>query len=143
MSTALCLRKRMVHLLEALTCSYSGALRLVGEWSYMAKSPLVRPFPLEAWCWSTGIAVPFSFRSHDSRICVALNAGFTRPLRELPFVFLLSSALHYLFLFLYFLLLFFVYICPLVLLLFRFLPSFLVFFVYSFIFLFLLQLVLH
>jgi hypothetical protein len=70
---ALCFRKRMARLLEALTCSYSGSLRLAGEGSYLAKSPLIRGFSLEAWCWSTGIAVPFRVHSHDSRICVALN----------------------------------------------------------------------
>jgi len=32
------------------TCSYSGALRLAGEGSYLAKSPLIRPFPFGAWC---------------------------------------------------------------------------------------------
>jgi hypothetical protein len=31
------------------------------------------PFPFEAWCRSTGIAVPFSCHSHGSGICVALN----------------------------------------------------------------------
>jgi hypothetical protein len=120
------------------------------------KSPLVRPFSFEAGCWSTGIAVPFSCNSHDSRICVALNKRREREReteretererqreRELSFVFLFSSALHSLFLFLYFLLLFFVSFCPVVLFTFRFLPSFFFFFVCFFIFLSLLQLVLH
>ena len=74
----------MARLLEALTCSYSGALRLVGEGSYLARSPLVCQFPFEIWCLSIGIAVPFSCRSCESRICVALiKRRFTRPLREL------------------------------------------------------------
>jgi hypothetical protein len=42
-----------------------GALRLAGVGSYLAKSPLVRPFPLEAWCWSTAfIAMILEFVSH-------------------------------------------------------------------------------
>lgn len=125
MLTGVCLRWRIGRLLKAVTCSYSDALRLAGEGSQLAKCPLGRPYPLEAWCLSTRIAVPSACRRRDSRICVAPNKRRCHRTPErtaVLFFFVLLPFIMYLYF--YFLLSSLVSFCLLVLLLFRFLPSF-------------------